>query len=464
MSKLKVFGFIIWVASFANEALAQFPLFKDGDRVCFIGNSITMNGRYHNYIELFYATRFPERKIEFVNCGISGDVAGGMLARMNSDILRHKPNRAVLMVGMNDIGRSQYSKERASEPGIKDKQQAALNRYFNRVDSIVKILLDNNIPLILQTPSIYDQTAQLQTPANVGANDALGKCADFIKKLAVKYQLPVVDYWTVMNDVNKEIQNKNPSQTIVGQDRVHPDTQGHFIMAAEFLKTQQAPGKVSVFNINANKRKVKREEQCTISGIKNDNSGFSFSCLESSLPYPKLSKDFNPDSLISFTEDFNKEILQIRSLKRGSYILKIDSVIIGSYSAKQLKKGINLSALITTPQYLQSEKVLNLLVEYWGYIRKLRQVKYVEYQLMDEQMRQTPLTKENSRELIQKRMEKFKNQEKEYVDFYQRNFDEYLVNKLMENEILVKAKEVFDKVYRANKPESHYYRLIRVNE
>lgn len=61
-------------------------------------------------------------------------------------------------------------------------------------------------------------------------------------------------------------------------------------------------------------------------------------------------------------------------------------------------------------------------------------------------------------------MEKFKNQEKEYVDFYQRNFDEYLVNKLMENEILVKAKEVFDKVYRANKPESHYYRLIRVNE
>lgn len=116
MSKLKVFGFIIWVASFANEALAQFPLFKDGDRVCFIGNSITMNGRYHNYIELFYATRFPERKIEFFNCGISGDVAGGMLARMNSDILRHKPNRAVLMVGMNDIGRSQYSKERASEP------------------------------------------------------------------------------------------------------------------------------------------------------------------------------------------------------------------------------------------------------------------------------------------------------------------------------------------------------------
>lgn len=103
MVKVKKIYFIIGMALLTNDAIAQFPLFKDNDRVCFIGNSITMNGKFHNYIELFYATRFPDRKIEFYNCGISGDVSGGMLERMDSDILIHKPTWSVLMVGMNDI-------------------------------------------------------------------------------------------------------------------------------------------------------------------------------------------------------------------------------------------------------------------------------------------------------------------------------------------------------------------------
>lgn len=462
MLKSRLIYFLIWFLLSLNEAIAQFPLFKDGDRVCFIGNSITMNGRFHNYIELYYATRFPDRKIGFFNCGISGDVAGGMLRRMDSDILFHRPTWSVLMVGMNDVGRSQYSKERESEPGIKKKQQEALNRYFRNVDSIVRILMNAKCNIILQTPSIYDQTAKLQTAANVGVNDALGKCAEFLKTLSAKYKLPIVDYWTAMNKINAIVQKKDAANTIVGTDRVHPDVQGHFIMAAQFLKTQQAPGYVSIVNINARKETIKRVEQSSISDIKYDNSILSFSSKGTALPYPMLSKDFNPDSLISFTNGFNKEILKIGSLKKGNYELKIDDVVVGNYSASQLKKDINLATITTTPQYQQAEKVLAILNEYWGYVRKLRQIKYVEYQLMDEQMRRTPLTKENGKELIEKRMEKFKNQEKEYVEFYQSNFNEYLVNKPMEKELLLKSDESFKKIYQINKPVDHKYQVILI--
>jgi len=421
-----------------------------------------MNGRYHNYIELYYATRFPDRKIEFFNCGISGDDSGGMLERMESDILIHHPTIAVLMVGMNDVRRSLYSKERSAEPDIKVKQQNALNIYFRNVDSIVRILVNANLKVILQTPSIYDQTAELKTPANVGVNDALGKCAVFLKTLAVKYKLPVVDYWTAMSDINSNIQKKAPSATIVGNDRVHPDVQGHFVMANEFLKTQQAPGFVSAMQIDAKRQKLRKAEQFAVSDIKKNASGISFSGLESSLPYPMLTKDFNADSLISFTSEFNKEILQVQSLKKGNYELRIDGIVVGKYSAGELKKGINIATITTTPQYQQSENVLNLLNEYWGYVRKLRQVKYVEYQLMDEKMRQTPLTKENGKELIEERMEQFKNQEKNYVDFYQRNFNEYLVNKPMESELLIKAEEAFTKIYQINQPVKHDYQVILI--
>jgi endoglucanase len=38
-------------------------LFKNGERVCFVGNSITNNGEFHHNILLYYITRFPEKEV-----------------------------------------------------------------------------------------------------------------------------------------------------------------------------------------------------------------------------------------------------------------------------------------------------------------------------------------------------------------------------------------------------------------
>ena len=174
---------------------AQDQLFQTGDRVCFIGNSITMNGKYFKYLELFYATRFPDRKILFYNCGISGDDAGGMLRRLNSDVFIHKPTKAVLMVGMNDVRSSLYKKETLNDPASKQKKENALQDYYKNVDSIVRLLMQYGCKVILQTPTIYDQTSTIHEENHFGVNDALKKCADFLEKLARKYSLPIVDYW-----------------------------------------------------------------------------------------------------------------------------------------------------------------------------------------------------------------------------------------------------------------------------
>ena len=44
--------------------------FQDGDRVVFLGNSITDGGLYHSYIWLYYMTRFPDLNIKIMNGGI----------------------------------------------------------------------------------------------------------------------------------------------------------------------------------------------------------------------------------------------------------------------------------------------------------------------------------------------------------------------------------------------------------
>lgn len=46
--------------------------FQKGDRVVFLGNSITEGGHYHSYIWLYYVTRFPESRIHVYSAGTGG--------------------------------------------------------------------------------------------------------------------------------------------------------------------------------------------------------------------------------------------------------------------------------------------------------------------------------------------------------------------------------------------------------
>ncbi|MEO8766057.1 MAG: SGNH/GDSL hydrolase family protein [Ginsengibacter sp.] len=459
MKNMKYAPFLVCLILFTNKTLSQFHLFKDNDRVCFIGNSITMNGRFHNYIELFYVTRFPDRKIKFYNCGISGDVANGILRRMDSDILVHQPTWSVVMVGMNDVNRSLYDKARQVEPGIQKQQQDALNRYFKDLDSIVRILIKAGSKVILQTPSIYDQTADLLSNNAPGVNNALKRCAGYIKKLAARFKLPVVDYWTIMNTVNAGVQKLDKKATIIGADRVHPGIEGHFLMAGEFLKSQHVPASVAYISIDAKNHKIKEALQSNISDIRYNHSSVSFKCRETSLPYPLLSGDFNPDSLFSFTEKFNKEILQIKSLKKGTYILKIDSVVAGTYSERDLNTGINLAKNYLTPQNQQAASVLRFLDQYWELERRLRQIKYVEYGLLGSDIHLYRNLDDNSEKLFTKSLERFKGQPREYIDYYKKNFDEYMTNKKMEKDLQKKSDEKFKEIQLNNKPVIHSFEV-----
>ena len=100
-------AFLVWAATLAAQS-PRLPLFEDGDRVVFVGDSITHSGKYHIFLADYYATRFPGKRIEFLNGGIGGDVIPGALKRVASDILSRHPNKATIMLGMNDVGGAIY--------------------------------------------------------------------------------------------------------------------------------------------------------------------------------------------------------------------------------------------------------------------------------------------------------------------------------------------------------------------
>ena len=116
MYKITTFASLMLVCSVSISA--DIATFKDKQRVVFIGDSITHGGTYHKNIALFHATRFPHKRIDYINAGISGDTVKGTLLRFDRDIAVHQPDVATIMLGMNDVGRYLYERPQLDKEGL----------------------------------------------------------------------------------------------------------------------------------------------------------------------------------------------------------------------------------------------------------------------------------------------------------------------------------------------------------
>ena len=94
---------VMLVCGSASGSAADFFL-KDGDVVVMIGDSITEQHMYSNYVEMWTVTRFPKWKLTFRNVGIGGDTSRGGNSRFARDVLLHKPTAMTVDFGMNDGG------------------------------------------------------------------------------------------------------------------------------------------------------------------------------------------------------------------------------------------------------------------------------------------------------------------------------------------------------------------------
>ncbi len=352
----------------ANKSPAE-P-FNNGDTVCWIGDSITHGGSYHALIQLFYVTRFPDRDITYYNCGIGGDRASGIMGkgtgfRFKCDILSHKPTVATIMLGMNDIGRSGYKPEAEYDekrlPRIKEEKAAAIAGYETNMKLLIDGLHAAGSRVILLQPSIYDETAVLATDKNgisVGANSALGACAEKMKEWSIQYKAGLVDFYGRMNAINAAEQKKSPSFTIVGKDRIHPGPVGHFVMAYAFLKDTGMTPWVAKIKVDGKNGAVLEATNCTISKTSASHGKLAFECLENSLPFPIPPDASTALALVPFVRELNQELLTVPNLPAGKWSLAIDGQTCGEYSSQELTAGVNLATNDKTPQYQQAAAIM----------------------------------------------------------------------------------------------------------
>ena len=433
---------------------AQSNLFHKGDRVCFVGNSITSNGEFYHNIMLYYVTRFPDQPVTFFNCGISGDVCSGVLKRMDDDILIHNPTHAVIKLGMNDVNRNLYTLYPTKNADTLAKREEAISKYKVKLDSIINIFLSRGIKVILQKPTDYDQTGSLKAVNNYGVNDALKRCADYIQTLADKYKVPVVDYWTILHDINTQLQKKDSTATIIGPDRVHPGSAGHLIMAYQFLKTTKAPQLVSEIVLEKDVKTCNmKSKNCVVTDYEESKDSIIFRVKENALPFPTSEGQKFGLQLVSFVDDLSQEKLVIKSCGTKNELI-IDSNYIGSVDCIELYRGLNLTLCPKTPQYIQAQQVKEILNKMWKAESDLRTIEYVEFKFLSN----FKGNKDNMAEV------------KDYLDnlfktklsntpYYKTQFDRYYTVKANQKQLLQDFDTFREDAYKVAQPIEHTYKL-----
>ena len=445
--------FVSFVA-FALMSFAAFgEVFKDGETVCFFGDSITHGGRFHSFIYDYYLTRFPDRTIHFVNAGVSGDSAGGALGRMDEDVTAKKPTSVVFMFGMNDVGRGNYVA--IPDANQKAAQQRSLEGYQKNMEKLVaRVRCEAGEPrLLFITPSPFDQSVVNDKNNNQpGCNDGLGRCAALVRELASKSNGTVVDFHTPMTSFNLERQKRDPAYTIVGPDRVHPGAPGHLMMAWLFLKAQGAPSLVSKVVVDAESGRVVESENASVTGVGKKGGIFTFTSLERALPFPIDAAALPILDQLPIEQELNQEVVAVKGLASGTYELRIDEQSAGRYTAEALAKGVNLAANVATPQRKQAQAVAKLNEARRSTETSLRDYAAVRWYLKHRQVNPDDLAAVKT--FAETKMAK--------TGYYEGKVPHYLQNWAKRGEVAARVASLEQEIFSARKPVAHVYAVCPV--
>lgn len=204
---------------------------KDGDRFIFIGDSITHQCLYTQYVEDFFFTRYPDKKISFRNAGVSGDKAQDALDRFDDDIASFKPTIATVLLGMNDGTYKDF------DPAIFKTYADGMTQLCDKLDAI-------HCRVILMSPTMFDHQAfdamvakdpskaKNKQPDNYNA--VLAYYGKWVQETARKRGYGFVDLYGALNEITTQQRKTDKDFTII-PDAIHPNADGQLIMAFELL-------------------------------------------------------------------------------------------------------------------------------------------------------------------------------------------------------------------------------------
>lgn len=200
---------------------AEIPL-KTGDKVAFLGDSITQQGQGSpgGYVQLVGSGLAANGvKIEIIGAGISGHKSNQMLERLDRDVLSKKPQWMTLSCGVNDVWHGNNG--------------VSLEDYKKNITAIVDQAQAAGIKvMILTSTMIREDQATAENQKLVGYND-------FLRTLAADKKCLLADLNTEMQAAITAAAQTRPATgkgNYLTTDGVHMASAGNHMMATGLLK------------------------------------------------------------------------------------------------------------------------------------------------------------------------------------------------------------------------------------
>jgi lysophospholipase L1-like esterase len=332
------------VVAWAGRSLAADKedsfFFKKGDRIVFLGDSITEQYQYSTYIELYLTTRFPTWDLTFLNAGIGGDTATGGARRFASHVLAEKPTAVTIDFGMNDGGYGKFDEKRNE-------------RFVKNTEAMLEAAKKAKVRVALISPNAVDRRV------NKGRTLYLETQKQFyapLKDIAAKFSVPFVDQYAVTRAVLEKLEKEDAKTVRPFGDSVHTSPSGGLLMAHTILTGLKAPALVSDVTIDAANGKA-QTRACKVTQLKSAANRVTFERTDDALPLPVQENWVSILPYVNQLKGLNWYGLKVTGLTKGKYNLLIDGKDVDSYSAEQLAEGVNLGNVRKGPLYDQGNKV-----------------------------------------------------------------------------------------------------------
>jgi len=329
---------------------------KTGDSVVFLGDSITHQCLYTQYVEDYFYTRFPKMRLKFHNAGVGGAKAWDALQRFDRDVAAYKPKYVTVLLGMND---GQY---RPFDKPIFETYQKDMTELIARIKQA-------GATPVLMTPTMYDSRAarlrkrRRKTPdATLDQyNAVLAYYGTWLREKAVNEGYGFVDMYSRLNALTLRERKKDAGFTLI-KDAIHPDPPGQVVMAFSILGDLVPQSFVSsILLVNGPKGTAAIVRGGKVSGIKRTADSLEFTFETRKLPWVVPPEAEPGQKLLGGSVALvNRDVLQVLNMPAGLYTLTIDGEEIGRFKSNALFAGLQLHNSRKTPQYKQALAVAML--------------------------------------------------------------------------------------------------------
>jgi lysophospholipase L1-like esterase len=377
---MRLFRFVagLLLAGVMMAAMAA-PLVPQGARVAILGDSITEQKMYTQYIELYLVACNPQLGARVMQFGWSGDRAPGMANRVANDLLPFKPTFATTLYGMNDGSYQAYNDNIG-------------NAYRGGMLSIITQLKKAGCTVLVGTPGAVDSktyrgggdTAKIY-------NDNLAKLGEIDKVLAGENTMPFVNVHDVLMDTQAKAKAAlGDDYAVYGGDGVHPGANGQLVMAYAFLKGMGFDGDLGTVTVDMKGESTAANGHKVLSAkdgvVEVESSRYPF-CVpgDDNAKNPNSARSILP--YLPFQQDLNRFTLVVKNLgaEQGKVTWGGQSKV---YTRADLEKGVNLAAdfannpfvpafnkvvnAVAQKQWYETTLVKQLLTQQPGYLANLR--------------------------------------------------------------------------------------------